>query len=628
MQFKSFMEALKGNQHKLDKNKNGKLDAHDFKLLQKEEDDLEEGIDRVERSDYKVNPSGRKSHKQIDFKNGEPEPTPQREEVELDEAMGVDPISHKTYMKGGVPHSGRKDERHKFTITATVKGRGGKEEKIEQESHAKGTKDEAEAKLRDHFTNRLGYKISSMKHMGTVKEEAELDERTMTDAEMKKREEYVKGMKKNVAGFKAKYGDRAKDVMYATATKMAMKEEEHLDERNKENAIRRKMMDASRGARWKVQNKMTGDDVRDWDGKHKTAQAQNKAIGRALRNEDLDEAKQPDLPFDPPYKKATDNGNIKDKSGATHTPMSQVRHLARQAMKKQMKEAFDLDITDEQADSLVEAANLEQLDELSKGTIGSYIKKAKGSAIGAAQVTGMGSSMTGQKTQDKAERKVQKRAAGINKAVDRLTKEDLDVDVLDEAVESGNKGNGYHGQHDSEVADKKYSAMHTKVKKIAGEAGHLRDAKKPNVMVKHYLDSKHGRHLAGNEHDHEYIKKDFGRFKKAYKPELHEGVDFDEEGNLMSEKLKFSDFIAKINEQLLEYESDDSGVYRHTKKATYGTAYQGDDDEDEKPKKAPAEKRGRGRPAGSYGGSYKARSAETKAAAAAKAAATKAAKKK
>ena len=36
-------EELKGNQHKLDKNKNGKLDAHDFKLLRKEEQELEEG---------------------------------------------------------------------------------------------------------------------------------------------------------------------------------------------------------------------------------------------------------------------------------------------------------------------------------------------------------------------------------------------------------------------------------------------------------------------------------------------------------------------------------------------------------------------------------------------------------
>jgi hypothetical protein len=37
-------EELVGNQHKLDKNKNGKLDAHDFKLLRKEEvEELDEG---------------------------------------------------------------------------------------------------------------------------------------------------------------------------------------------------------------------------------------------------------------------------------------------------------------------------------------------------------------------------------------------------------------------------------------------------------------------------------------------------------------------------------------------------------------------------------------------------------
>ena len=45
----------------------------------------------------------------------------------------------------------------------------------------------------------------------------------MTDAEMNKREDIVKSMKKGMAGFKDRYGDRAKDVMYATATKQAMK---------------------------------------------------------------------------------------------------------------------------------------------------------------------------------------------------------------------------------------------------------------------------------------------------------------------------------------------------------------------------------------------------------------------
>jgi len=465
-----------------------------------------------------------------------------------------------------------------------------------------------------------------------------LSERAMSDAEMKKREDIVKGMKKNVASFKDKYGDRAKEVMYATATKMAMKEEstmdeqapvapslmkhrisvtvsdpnhtavskrkekiqktvivthsdnkegaravgekfykkkgyrihdshhagmvneeisegfrpgqtvkyetskynkdnkgtvvshkgetvtvkhkdmlgkehhlevhqsmvrkeefelseEQLDERNKENALKRKMMDASRGARYKVQNKLSGDDVRDWDGKHPTPQAQNKAIGRALRNEDLDEAKKDDVPFDGPYKKVQGDGTVKDKSGAVHTPMSRARDLARQAMKKQMKEAFDLDITDEQADSLVEAANPEQLDELSKGTLSSYVKKSSSKQFAAGHKAATADSGTEMKAINKA----QKRSQGVAKAVDRLTKEEL---------------------------------------------------------------------------------------------------GFDEEGNLVAEKKTYTQFV----EQLVEYETK-SGVYRH--KGSYGSSYQGDDDDDEdKPKKPaePAVKRGRGRPAGSKSG--------------------------
>lgn len=62
----------------------------------------------------------------------------------------------------------------------------------------------------------------------TVKEDTEmkLDEKEMTGSEMKKREEIAKSMKKGFAGFKKRYGERAKEVMYATATKQAMKSEE------------------------------------------------------------------------------------------------------------------------------------------------------------------------------------------------------------------------------------------------------------------------------------------------------------------------------------------------------------------------------------------------------------------
>jgi len=57
----------------------------------------------------------------------------------------------------------------------------------------------------------------------------ELDERKMTDGEKEEREEIVKKLKPKLQSFKDRYGDDAKKVMYATATKQAMEEVE-LDE--------------------------------------------------------------------------------------------------------------------------------------------------------------------------------------------------------------------------------------------------------------------------------------------------------------------------------------------------------------------------------------------------------------
>lgn len=61
-------------------------------------------------------------------------------------------------------------------------------------------------------------------------EDAAVYEETMSDTEMKKREDIVKGMKKNKTDFQKRYGDKWKSVMYATATKSAMKEEAELEE--------------------------------------------------------------------------------------------------------------------------------------------------------------------------------------------------------------------------------------------------------------------------------------------------------------------------------------------------------------------------------------------------------------
>ena len=60
--------------------------------------------------------------------------------------------------------------------------------------------------------------------------EGTVSEAEMTDAQKEKREVIVKELKKKMSEFKDRYGDKATDVMYATATKMAMKDDEEDEE--------------------------------------------------------------------------------------------------------------------------------------------------------------------------------------------------------------------------------------------------------------------------------------------------------------------------------------------------------------------------------------------------------------
>ncbi len=73
-------------------------------------------------------------------------------------------------------------------------------------------------------------KLRKQKAMGELGEER-IDEKTLTKMEMKKREEIVKSMKDKASDFEKRYPGRGKEVMYATATKMAKKmAEQALDE--------------------------------------------------------------------------------------------------------------------------------------------------------------------------------------------------------------------------------------------------------------------------------------------------------------------------------------------------------------------------------------------------------------
>ena len=82
---------------------------------------------------------------------------------------------------------------------------------------------EFEGKTADEVAKRtLQYLKTKVKRMAN---EEFVVEREMTDNEMKKREEIVMKLKKKMPEFVKRYGDKAKEVMYATATKMAMGEE-------------------------------------------------------------------------------------------------------------------------------------------------------------------------------------------------------------------------------------------------------------------------------------------------------------------------------------------------------------------------------------------------------------------
>ena len=88
----------------------------------------------------------------------------------------------------------------------------------------------------------------------------------------------------------------------------------------------------------KVSGKVTKNDGKAVHIKDTSGKTHQFKVQRGLPKQQNEEKKN-DVPFDGPYTKT--KGETKDKSGAVHTPMSRAKHLAKMAMKKQMKEDID-----------------------------------------------------------------------------------------------------------------------------------------------------------------------------------------------------------------------------------------------------------------------------------------------
>ena len=291
-------EALKGQQHKIDKNKNNKIDAHDFKILRGEKKPMKEDarykvkeeaeLDEAMRSgfDYERAARAREQMKAKGFEPGsrpytwkriatkpqEPQETPAVKEsnnpfdlknyksqlpTKPGEKAGFDskkistgtvytrkPVKDEKPLKeedaydkdryavkdgkavkdnpGHMGSANYKDQPHHVYASSAeeaLKKKGMKEEASNDEFHAE-VKKAKEKSLGKQTADVAKPAVSAVKQESVE----QVDEKHMTPGEMKNREKIVKSMKKGMQGFKDRYGDKAKDVMYATATKQAMKD--------------------------------------------------------------------------------------------------------------------------------------------------------------------------------------------------------------------------------------------------------------------------------------------------------------------------------------------------------------------------------------------------------------------
>jgi hypothetical protein len=341
-------EELKGDQHKIDANKNKKIDAHDFAILRGKKKVAEE----LKGDQHKIDANKNNKVDAHDF-------AILRGKKKVKEDMHFAKKLIEGIKRSDVPAYVRKARGDAPLTPAEVKS-GSKDSISDPKNLAKARNEEVEQiDEKDpcwaNYTQ-VGMKKKNGREVpncvpskgvpaakGYKKEEVELDEKEMTSADKTERERIVKGMKKGLAGFKARYGARAKDVMYATATKQAMKEAaEDSSTITTDTLIGRMPGGKSNDFKsYKIRVRPL-----DKEGEHQPKDATPIAIQpddtparkshESKQSLKLKEGKRPETddapPFERPYTKIP--SNVKDKSGAVHTPMSRARNLAQAAMKK------------------------------------------------------------------------------------------------------------------------------------------------------------------------------------------------------------------------------------------------------------------------------------------------------
>jgi hypothetical protein len=330
-----------------------------------------------------------------------------------------------------------------------------------------------------------------------------LNEEKMSDEDMAQREKIVKGMKKNLQGFKARYGDDAKKVMYATATKQAMKEEwkpygktsqKDLDDlHNNKNLVHTgKVTTVDLGKTKAIRHDFDHSDPkqrdhsdydRDTRVSHNTIHHNDKIVAHAMHDTDAGGI----IATHAKTGRVTHHSNIDD--ATKHYQKMYVSKLKEEVKDKYDEGEYDregdmaksdlrsiianaqkLHDMIEDADNLPEwvqskitksedyistvanymtsemSEEIEQIDELSKDTLKSYVKKAVKDtrmqgvqqmdyAHKSAQASTPGMKKTFHKISTDAIKKGHKREDGIMSAVNKLAKEEVTNDQFKAELE-------------------------------------------------------------------------------------------------------------------------------------------------------------------------------------------------
>lgn len=366
---------------------------------------------------------------------------------------------------------------------------------------------------------------------GMSNEEEDMNEKTLTPAELKKREEVAKAIKRENPNM-----PMAKKMAIATATAKKVAEDVELAELSKKtlgNYIKVAGPDRERRMKSATNLSSVGHDIKDQDREHanklfsragaeihKAANRKfgiNKAVNKLVGEEaeQIDEISR-DLARRYIRKVAdkTNTGELSTKQVMKRRPgvnlagkkaypgvAGEPRVRATESVEldevsdkkldayrqkafadqpsgddgsdKYRKRKFGRDLAfakqTGRAKVLATKEEVEQIDELSKKTLGTYVKKAAGSAVGLGAITTAQAMSSKGKANPDDKRQLRNRMTGVSRATDRLTKEETELDevssstLLRYSVKSTMQGGGDKGDKriaGQKMADEKLRKKH------------------------------------------------------------------------------------------------------------------------------------------------------------------------